>query len=166
MKFFSGWFRGGLLLAVILTLSILLIGPFGVATPMGAEAQPEGAQSLNYRIIFLISVIAGGFAAARISLSKTGQKDELEASGSKHQEHGAAYRIRLVAAGFLVLFGASLADGTASEHMLSGLAQTSVSGYLFVIATFLTAIPLAMILYGRGTDENTVDQQNSSPPKG
>ena len=51
--------------------------------------------------------------------------------------------------GALVLFGARLAGGCTSGHMMSGMMQTSVSGYLFAIAAFAVAVPTAIIIYGR-----------------
>jgi uncharacterized membrane protein YedE/YeeE len=50
-------------------------------------------------------------------------------------------------AGFLVLFGARLAGGCTSGHMMSGMMQTSVSGYMFAAGAFLAGIPLALYLF-------------------
>lgn len=47
--------------------------------------------------------------------------------------------------GFLILFGARMADGCTSGHMMSGMMQGSVSGYIFAGVVFLVAIPVAMI---------------------
>ncbi len=49
--------------------------------------------------------------------------------------------------GVIVLWGARLAGGCTSGHMMSGIMQTSVSGYLFAGATFLVAIPTALLIY-------------------
>jgi hypothetical protein len=51
--------------------------------------------------------------------------------------------------GFLVLYGARLAGGCTSGHMMSGMMQTSVSGYLFAVGAFAAAIPAAILMYGR-----------------
>ena len=51
--------------------------------------------------------------------------------------------------GVLVLIGARLAGGCTSGHMMSGMMQTAVSGYLFAMGTFLAAIPMAILIYGR-----------------
>lgn len=162
MKTLPSWFWGGLLLAIILTSSILLTGSFGIASP---KTQSVAAPSFNYRVIFLLSVIIGGFTAARLSVSVTQEKHHSPCADDT-RERGWLNRLRLVAGGFLVLFGARLADGTASEHMLAGLVQTSVSSYLFVIATFLTAIPLAMIVHGRVSGHTSANQPHSSGSAG
>ena len=47
--------------------------------------------------------------------------------------------------GFIFLFGARLADGCTSGHMMSGIMQGSVSGFVFAIAVFVVAIPVALL---------------------
>ncbi|MDQ7050566.1 MAG: YeeE/YedE thiosulfate transporter family protein [Enterobacterales bacterium] len=49
--------------------------------------------------------------------------------------------------GFLTLFGARLAGGCTSGHMMSGMMQTSISGYLFAFGVFAAAIPVAIFFY-------------------
>jgi uncharacterized membrane protein YedE/YeeE len=49
--------------------------------------------------------------------------------------------------GVLILWGARLAGGCTSGHMMSGIMQTAMSGYVFAIAVFLAAIPTAILLY-------------------
>lgn len=51
--------------------------------------------------------------------------------------------------GFLLLYGARMADGCTSGHMMSGMMQGSVSGYLFAAAVFAMAIPTAIIIGNR-----------------
>ena len=52
-------------------------------------------------------------------------------------------------AGILVLFGARLAGGCTSGHMMSGMMQTSLSGYLFALGAFAAAVPAAVLVYKR-----------------
>lgn len=49
--------------------------------------------------------------------------------------------------GVLVLYGARLADGCTSGHMMSGMMQTSISGYIFAVAAFGMAVPAAYLIY-------------------
>ena len=51
------------------------------------------------------------------------------------------------ASGFFILFGARLAGGCTSGHMMSGMMQTSISGYIFAAAVFLIAIPTSLLIY-------------------
>lgn len=53
------------------------------------------------------------------------------------------------AGGFLVLFGARMAGGCTSGHIISGLTQLSVSGFIFAAAVFASALPLAYLLQKR-----------------
>jgi uncharacterized membrane protein YedE/YeeE len=49
--------------------------------------------------------------------------------------------------GFIVLYGARLAGGCTSGHMMSGMMQTAISGYIFSAAAFAVAIPTAILFY-------------------
>jgi len=49
--------------------------------------------------------------------------------------------------GFIVLYGARLAGGCTSGHMMSGMMQTAVSGYLFAAGAFAAAVPVALMMY-------------------
>ncbi len=57
--------------------------------------------------------------------------------------------------GFLLLFGARMADGCTSGHMFSGIMQGSVSGFIFAAAVFLAGIPMARY-YGKSVMERKV----------
>ncbi|MCX8955661.1 YeeE/YedE thiosulfate transporter family protein, partial [Ruegeria sp. NA] len=52
--------------------------------------------------------------------------------------------------GFVVLYGARLAGGCTSGHMMSGMMQTALSGYIFAAGAFAAAIPTAMLIYRKG----------------
>lgn len=54
-----------------------------------------------------------------------------------------------MAGGFLVLFGARLADGCTSGHWISGALQLSVSGWVFFAVIFLSGVATALTLLGR-----------------
>ncbi|WP_422158141.1 YeeE/YedE thiosulfate transporter family protein [Lentibacter algarum] len=43
--------------------------------------------------------------------------------------------------------GARLAGGCTSGHMMSGMMQTAVSGYLFAAGAFAAAVPVALMMY-------------------
>jgi len=63
---------------------------------------------------------------------------------------GGSVPLRLLAAfaaGFIVLFGARLAGGCTSGHMMSGMMQTALSGYIFAAGAFLAGIPTAMLMF-------------------
>ena len=49
--------------------------------------------------------------------------------------------------GFIVLYGARLAGGCTSGHMMSGMMQTALSGFVFAAGAFATAIPTALLLF-------------------
>lgn len=49
--------------------------------------------------------------------------------------------------GFIVLNGARLAGECTSGHMMSGMMQTALSGYIFSAGAFAAAVPVALYMY-------------------
>ena len=104
---------------------------------------------VNYGFIFILAMFAGGFLASKLGGPKVGKeetwipqvwKDNLGSSWTKRM-------IGAFASGFFILFGSRLAGGCTSGHMMSGMMQTSLSGYIFAAGVFAIAVPLAIIVF-------------------
>lgn len=106
------------------------------------------ANPLNYSFLFVIAMAVGGFLSA---MARGGiGRDERTMPALWRANFGDAPWKRYAVAflgGFIVLYGARLAGGCTSGHMMSGMMQTSLSGYIFAAGAFAAAIPVAMILY-------------------
>lgn len=111
----------------------------------GAVANP-----LNYSFVFVIAMVGGALLS---SLLRGGvPKDERTMPQVWRTNFGDSPWKRYLAAflaGFLVLYGARLAGGCTSGHMMSGMMQTAVSGYIFAAGAFLAGIPAALYLFRR-----------------
>ena len=116
----------------------------------GGKYAKNVSNPLNYGFIFVFSMILGGFLSAKTRGPNPTPLDRT-APEVWRNKYGDDYKRYIVAfiGGFLVLFGARLAGGCTSGHMMSGMMQTSLSGYLFALGAFATAIPAAIIMYGR-----------------
>jgi uncharacterized membrane protein YedE/YeeE len=116
----------------------------------GGKYAKSVANPVSYGLIFVLAMAVGGFAAAKMQ-----SKDSEESGGddSKYQKYfsqlGAKRYIAAFLGGVLALFGARLAGGCTSGHMMSGMMQTSVSGYLFAFGAFAAAVPAALFMYRR-----------------
>lgn len=103
----------------------------------------------NYDFVFVLAVPLGAYIAYMLNHGR--KKSELsdvgEIKGISPQKQS-LWRVYLPSfiGGFIILFGARMADGCTSGHMMSGMMQGSVSGYIFAAAAFLTAIPTAIII--------------------
>lgn len=104
---------------------------------------------LNYGVVFVLSMLLGGFLSGFFSKRKIPGNDNLSPAvwRDRFGENPKKRFLFVFLAGFLVLFGARLADGCTSGHMMSGMMQTSLSGYLFAAGAFATAIPVAILLF-------------------
>lgn len=108
------------------------------------------ANPLNYSFIFVVAMMVG----AGLSSMLRGGVAENERSMPRvwRANYGNSTMKRYTVAfvgGFIVLYGARLAGGCTSGHMMSGMTQTAISGYLFAAGAFAAAIPTAMFLFKR-----------------
>jgi uncharacterized protein len=107
---------------------------------------------MNYDFIFVLSIPLGGLLGYKLFKRK---KENVEDDDNKNigtcsldgnkKSFLGKYATSFIG-GFLLLFGARMADGCTSGHMMSGMMQGSISGYVFAAAVFATAIPTAIIV--------------------
>lgn len=117
----------------------------------GGKYAKAVANPINYGFIFVISMIAGGWLAAKTQSRKA---EQLPIFHRSRFSGNTPLRFCLTfIGGILVLYGARLAGGCTSGHMMSGMMQTAVSGYLFAAAAFALAVPTAILLYGKGGND-------------
>lgn len=117
----------------------------------GGKYAENVANPLNYGFVFVIAMMAGAVISA--VLRGGVEKDERAMPAVWRANFGDATWKRYLAAfgaGFLVLYGARLAGGCTSGHMMSGMMQTALSGYIFAAGAFLAGIPTALYLFKKG----------------
>lgn len=116
----------------------------------GGKYAKNTVNPLNYSFVFVLAMILGGYLAY---LTSKNTKDEGQTKTPKYEYKQGNSKARNYSMAFfggvLVLIGARLAGGCTSGHMMSGIMQTSLSGYLFALSAFPLAIITALILYKR-----------------
>ncbi|MFP4044484.1 MAG: YeeE/YedE thiosulfate transporter family protein [Rhodosalinus sp.] len=108
----------------------------------------NAANPLNYSFVFVLAMALGAFLSARLR-GGVGAA-ERTAPALWRANYGDAPLGRYAVAflgGFVVLYGARLAGGCTSGHMMSGMMQTALSGYVFAAGAFAAAIPTAILMY-------------------
>ncbi len=114
----------------------------------GGKYAKAVSNPLNYSFVFVLAMMLGGFLSA---LTRGGiDRAERSVPALWRANFGDAPWKRYAAAfagGFVVLYGARLAGGCTSGHMMSGMMQTALSGYIFAAGAFLAAIPVSMMLF-------------------
>ncbi len=115
----------------------------------GGKYAKNAANPLNYSFVFVLAMMFGAFLSS-ITKGDHPTKDQKSMPDVWRNQFGDSkvkrYAISFIA-GFIVLFGARLAGGCTSGHMMSGIMQTALSGYLFTLGLFATSIPLAIIMF-------------------
>lgn len=117
----------------------------------GGKYAKEVANPINYSFIFVIAMVLGAFLSSRLGGPKPTALDRSapQVWRQRFGENPVWRYVTVFFAGLLVLFGARLAGGCTSGHMMSGMMQTSLSGYLFALGTFAAAVPAAVLVYAR-----------------
>lgn len=171
------WRLGGVLLGLVFFAAVLLAKPIGISTEFvvvdgviwdaiqpglvdgtsstnaylassGGEMAKGVSTPLNYGIVFMLATLVGGGISAFARRAHRDPARHLPAVWVAN--FGTSTPKRLTAAflgGVIVLYGARLAGGCTSGHMMSGMMQTSISGYVFALGAFAVAVPVAMTLY-------------------
>jgi len=108
----------------------------------------NAANPLNYSFVFVLAMAVGAFASAMLRGGIGAQERRLPEIWRANYGDTPVKRYALAfLGGFIVLYGARLAGGCTSGHMMSGMMQTALSGYIFALGAFAAAIPVSMMLY-------------------
>jgi len=115
----------------------------------GGKYARNAANPLNYSFVFVIALAFGAFLSSILGGDRPRglQRIMPEVWAANFGTSASSRYLAAFAAGFVVLFGARLAGGCTSGHMMSGIMQTSLSGYLFAAGVFAAGIPLAIFMF-------------------
>ncbi|HCH23235.1 MAG TPA: hypothetical protein DE179_02955 [Oceanospirillaceae bacterium] len=108
----------------------------------------NASNPINYSFVFVIAMMIGAYLSVKMRGGLNSQERNMPALWRANFGDSVMKRnLVALAAGFVVIYGARLAGGCTSGHMMSGLMQTSLSGYIFTLGAFAAAIPVAMFMY-------------------
>jgi hypothetical protein len=112
-------------------------------------AKHVAANAKNLWQVALVGGVAiGAFASMKLSGARRQSISPIWARALDSSSAALRYAVAFVA-GFLMLFGARIADGCTSGHGLSGMAQLSVGSTVAVAAMFAGGIVTAMLVLRR-----------------
>lgn len=171
-----GWLKGGIALGLLSAFAFITYSPLGVSTsyprtvalllnPIAPEFVAENAYfqrvqpMVDWQLMLVLGVILGGFLASRI-VGRAQASSCGVSRGSQANESGAGVFMDSApvptrrkwlsfAGGFLILFGARLAGGCTSGHVITGFTQLATASFLFAGAVFAVGIPMAMFMKRR-----------------
>ena len=164
------WKVAGVLVGLLLILATALVKPLGVSTQYVVtdglilhSAAPALAESNEYlskygdkddwSVGYGWMLVAGMFIGGGISAFVTRRfrnRDKPSLPSMWRSEFGESTPRRMMHAfigGGLLLFGARLAGGCTSGHMISGISQLTIGSFIFGIAVFASGILTARTLY-------------------
>lgn len=165
------WKAAGVSLGLLLIVATYLVQPLGVSTQfvvsdalVAHTVSPEFAQSneylakygekedwsVGYGWMLVFGMLVGGGITARLFANKQPEMDKGSMPSLWKEQFGPSKLKRNLASfggGILLLFGARLAGGCTSGHMISGISQMAISSFIFGAVTFAVAIATAKFLY-------------------
>ena len=101
-----------------------------------------------WQVALVVGIAIGALASVRLSGAARRPISPIWAHALGSASPGLRYAVAF-AGGFLMLFGARIADGCTSGHGLSGMAQLAVGSTVAVAAMFAGGIAAAMLLLRR-----------------
>ena len=164
------WKMAGLLLGLLLIAATALVKPLGVSTQYVVtdaivlhSAAPAVAESneylskygekqdwgIGYGWMLVFGMFLGGGISAFIT-KRIRQRKDPSLPPMWKEEFGDAKSKRLRQAfigGLLLLFGARMAGGCTSGHMISGISQLTIGSFIFGVSIFASGIFTARTLY-------------------
>ena len=170
-KAIISWKVAGIALGLLLTVATALVKPLGVSTQfvvtdaiVAHQVAPAAAESneylakygekqdwgIGYGWMLVFGMFAGGLVTSRLLGRRQPSADKGSMPEMWQQMFGTSRNKRFAYAffgGVLLLFGARLAGGCTSGHMISGISQLALSSFIFGICTFGAAIGMAHFLY-------------------
>lgn len=157
------WATLGILFGLLSAAAIALYGPIGVSgtypravgavlrliTPAYAAVNPyliKMGGLLTPETMLVVGLLIGGFAASRTS--RQPRAPALEMIHAGETTPGRRYRDAFFG-GLLIIFGARLAGGCTSGHIISGITQLSISSMIFAAGVFASGLGTARLIKGR-----------------
>lgn len=156
-----GWLIWGTMIGLVQIFAIATVGPLGVSTAypqlvgfVGDRLSPSFAQqpylqivgtSIGWEIMLVLGLLVGALLASRVTRRNGDTVDQVCVVGF---EQGKVRRyLRAFIGGFLFIFGARLAGGCTSGHLLSGTSQMAISGLVFGAAVFASGYLVARFVF-------------------
>lgn len=155
------WAVLGVLFGFLSAAAIALYGPIGVSgtyprfigsifrrlAPDYAAANPylvKMGSLVAPETMLVVGLLIGGFLASRLGRA-AGPTPALEIVHARETTPGRRYTDAFIG-GVLIIFGARLAGGCTSGHIISGMTQLAVSSTIFAAAVFASGIGTAKLL--------------------
>jgi uncharacterized membrane protein YedE/YeeE len=159
------WALLGVLFGLVSIASILLFGPIGVSGTyprfigeVWRALDPAGAGTNAYLVkmgallkpetMLVVGLLIGGFLASRVGAARPEKAPAAELVHARETTPRRRY-VDAFLGGVLLLFGARLAGGCTSGHIISGITQLAVSGFIFAIGVFAAGLLSARLIKAR-----------------
>jgi uncharacterized membrane protein YedE/YeeE len=160
------WWQGGILMSLVVLFTFSIFGanrPLGCSTSIPYissevfnlkeyEYSNKVVNSGAWQVVLLTGALIGGFFTS-IFLTKSFSFKFIPSLWRERKNSSITSRfLWSFIGGFLLVFGARLAGGCTSGHLLSGVPQTAVSAFIFAVVTIGAVLVTGHFFYRRDDD--------------
>ncbi|HEX6558362.1 MAG TPA: YeeE/YedE thiosulfate transporter family protein [Longimicrobiales bacterium] len=156
-----GWAALGIIFGLLSATAIALYGPIGVSGTYprlvgavtrqiapGVAAQSAYLEKMGSLVTtestLVVGLLIGGFLSALLGRQRAPAIEKINANETTSLRRYA----NAFGGGFLIIFGARLAGGCTSGHIISGMTQLSLSAFIFGAGVFGAGMFTAHLLKG------------------
>jgi hypothetical protein len=165
------WLTWGGMIGLVQLFAVLTVGPLGVSTaypqvvggvlglviPGFAEQQylKEIGSGLGWEVMLALGIPIGALLSWAVgrAMDRPAGETMVAPVVVRGFQGGRLPYLRAFVGGFIFVFGARLAGGCTTGHILSGTAQMAISGLVFAFAVFAVGHLFARMLFREPTGE-------------
>jgi uncharacterized membrane protein YedE/YeeE len=112
------------------------------------KAKENKPPKIDWEWMLVVGVFIGAWGSSKLS----GDRPKVHIPELWRRRFGESSATRYLGAfigGFIMMFGARMAQGCTSGHAISGVLQLALSSWIFAPVMFAAAVVTAFVLYGR-----------------
>lgn len=159
------WIKGGIILGIFIILATWSYRPVGVSSSystavslisvlisedlFGSNPYLLKYSKWGWQEMLVIGIFFGGLISYRLS-GGHGISTIPDGWGKRFGTSSALRFLQAFLGGFLILFGARMAGGCTSGHIISGSSLLIVGSLVFGLMVYISGIIMAKILYNEG----------------
>lgn len=121
-----------------------------VAEPyLADQAEKNRRPKIDWEWMLVVGVFLGAYASSKLSGDRVPDEHVPPLWRWRFGDSTAMRYLGAFAGGFLMMFGARIAQGCTSGHVISGTLQLALASWIFAPTIFIVGIATAFLIYGK-----------------
>jgi len=116
---------------------------------LAAKAKDNKLPKIDWEWMLVVGVFLGAYLSSKMSGDRAPGDTVPPLWRWRFGDSTAIRYVGAFAGGFIMMFGARIAQGCTSGHAISGALQLAVASWIFAPVLFIVGIAVAFLLYGK-----------------